>query len=100
MMFSAYLFYLYKFNLNVCAAQVTLRYSRLLFRIAITMGVAVGLSFFIFSLVVFIPEYSDITFASGGVIELIQQIVVMTTLCVQRRCTACAKDAFQGTNKN
>ena len=35
-MFSAYLYYLYKFNLNVCAAQVTLdiRYSRKLFRIA------------------------------------------------------------------
>ena len=90
MMFIAYLFYLYKFNLNVRAAQVTLRYSRLLFRIAIAMGAAVGLSFFIFTLVVFIPEYSDITFISGAVIELIQQIVIMTTfMCTKKVYTLC-----------
>ena len=90
LMFIAYLFYLYKFNLNVRAAQVTLRYSRLLFRIAIAMEAAVGLSFFIFTLVVFVPEYSDITFTSGGVIELIQQIVVMTTfMCTKKMYTLC-----------
>ena len=51
-MFSAYLVYLYKFNLNVHAAQVTLRYSRKLFRIATAMGAIVGLSLFIYILAI------------------------------------------------
>ena len=48
-MFSAYLVYYHKFNLNVCAAQVSLDYSRKLVRIAIAMGGTIGLSFFIFA---------------------------------------------------
>ena len=66
-MFSTYLVYYYKFNLNVCAAQVSLEQSQKLFRIATAMGGTIGLSFFIFALVVFIPEYS-ITFIMGGIL--------------------------------
>ena len=82
-MFSAYLYYLYKFNLNVRAAQVTLdvRYNRKLFRIVTTMGASIGFSFF---LVVFIPEYSDIITSSGN-FELIQQVVIMTSfMCTKK----------------
>ena len=84
-MFSAYLVYHYKFNLNVRAAQVTLRYSRKLFRIATAMGATVGLSFFIYTLVGVIPEYSDVLFTSGAVASLIQQTVIMTSfMCTKK----------------
>ena len=46
--FSAFLVYHYKFNKNVHAAQVSLRYSRQLYRITIAMGATVGISHFIF----------------------------------------------------
>ena len=84
-MFSAYLVYLYKFNLNVRAAQVTLRYSRKLFRIAIAMGATVGLSLFIYTLVGVIPEYSDVLFTSGAVASLIQQSVIVSSfMCTKK----------------
>ena len=92
-MFSTYLVYLYKFNLNVRAAQVTLRYSRKLFRIAIAMGATVGLSLFIYTLVGVIPEYSDVLFISGAVALLIQQTVIMTSFMCTKKvhdlCKAC-----------
>ena len=43
-MFSGFVFYYYKFNLNVQAAQVTLKYSHELSRVAIVMGVTIGFS--------------------------------------------------------
>ena len=60
-MFSAYLFYYYKFNMNVCAAQVTLQYDRELVKIAIAMGASVGLAYFIF-IISAILDYPDIAF--------------------------------------
>ena len=94
-MFSAYLYYLYKFNLNVRAAQVTLdvRYSRKLFRIATAMGASIGFSFFTYFLVVFIPEYSDIIITSSGNLELIQQVVIMTSFMCTKRCMQSVKHA-------
>ena len=100
-MFSAYLYYLYKFNLNVRAAQVTLdvRYSRKLFRIATATGASIGFSFFTYFLVVFIPEYSNIIITSSGNLELIQQVVIMTSfMCTKKmyaKCKACCLEIDQ-----
>ena len=51
-MLSAYFVYLYKFNLNVCTAQVTLDvwHSCKLFRITTAMGATIGFSFSLTSL--------------------------------------------------
>ena len=101
MMFSAYLYYLYKFNLNVRAAQVTLdvRYSRKLFRIATAMGASIGFSFFVYFLVVFIPEYTDIIISGSGTVDLIQQVVIMTSfMCTKKmyaKCKACCLETDQ-----
>ena len=67
-MLSAYFVYLYKFNLNVRTAQVTLdvRHIHKLFRIATAMGSTIGFSFFTYFLVVFIPEYSEIIISITG----------------------------------
>ena len=99
--FSAYLYYLYKFNLNIRAAQVTLdvQYSRKLFRIATAMGASIGFSFFTYFLVVFIPEYSDIIFSFTGILDLIQQVVIMTSfMCTKKmyaKCKACCLETDQ-----
>ena len=100
-MFSAYFYYLYKFNLNVCAAQVTLdvRYSRKLFRIATAMGASIGFSFFVCIPVVFIPEYTDIIISGSGTVDLIQQVVIMTSfMCTKKmyaKCKACCLETDQ-----
>ena len=100
-MFSAYLYYLYKFNLNVRAAQVTLdvQYSRKFFRIATAMGASIGFSFFAYFLVVFIPEYTDIIISGSGTFELIQQVVIMTSfMCTKKmyaKCKACCLETDQ-----
>ena len=100
-MFSAYLYYLYKFNLNVRAAQVTLdvRYSRKLFRIATAMSASIGFSFFNYILVVFIPEYSDVIITISGNLELIQQVVIITSfMCTKKmyaKCKACCLETDQ-----
>ena len=97
-MFSAYLVYLYKFNLNVHAAQITLRYSRLLFKIAIAMGATVGVAFFIYILVAIMPEHSDIILTSGGIIELVQQTVIMTSFMCTKTMYALCKGYCVDTN--
>ena len=61
-MLLAYLFYLYKFNMNAHSAGISLQYNRELFRIPIAMGGTVGLSIFTFALILLIPEYSSINF--------------------------------------
>ena len=55
-MFSAYLVYYYKFNLNVCPAQISLQYNRDLVKIAIAMGASVGLAYFIFIISVILGD--------------------------------------------
>ena len=55
-MFSAFIVYHYKFNKNVHAAQVSLKYSRQLYRITTAMGATVGLSHFILAIGLSITE--------------------------------------------
>ena len=55
------------------------------------MEAAVGFSFFTYFLVVFIPEYSDIIISITGIIELTQQVAIMTSFMCTKRCTPCAK---------
>ena len=101
-MLSAYLVCLYKFNLNVRAAQVTLdvRHSRKLFRIAIAMGATIGFSFFTYFFVVFVPEYSEIIISITGIIELIQQVAIMTSfMCTKKMYTLCKTYCLE-TNQN
>ena len=93
-MFSAYLVYFYKFNLNVRAAQVTLQYSRKLFRIAIAMGGTVGLAFLFFIPVLFIPEYSNIFVTIGVTFLLIQQVVIFASLVCTKKVSVMCKGYF------
>ena len=86
-MFSAYLVFFYKFNLNVRAAQVTLRYSRKLFRIVTAMGGSIGLAHFLFVLFLFIPNF---IFTVMPVVFLIQQAVVFGSLmCTKKMFDMC-----------
>ena len=61
-MFVAYLVYFYKFK-NICNVQISnIQYNQKLFKIAIAMGATIGLSYFIWMFVIFVPEYSDIVY--------------------------------------
>ena len=93
-MFLAYLVYLYKFNLNVCAAQVTLQYSQKLFRTATAMGGTVGLAFFFFIPVLFIPEHSYIFVTIGVTFLLIQQVVIFASLVCTKKVSVMCKGYF------
>ena len=97
-MFSAYLVYLYQFNMHFRGAQVPLQYNRKLLRIPIAMGGTVGLSFFIFALVLIIPEYSNIFHFITGALFVIQQAVIFACfLCTDKMFNMC-KRTFQETN--
>ena len=90
MMFSAYLVYLYKFNMYARAAQVTLQYNRKLFRIAIAMGGIIGLKYFISVFALLFPEHSDSTTIIGGISLFIQQAVILASLrCTKKMFTLC-----------
>ena len=92
-MFSAYLVYYYKFNLNVRAAQISLQYNRHLVNIAIAMGASVGLAYFIFTILV-ILGYSHVAFMSGGILLIIQQIVIMTSYISIKKIFGLCKEYF------
>ena len=92
-MFSAYLVYYYKFNLNVCPAQVSLQYNRDLVKIAIAMGASVGLAYFIFTISVILGD-SYIAFVSGSILLLIQQIVIMTSYISTKKMFGLCKKYF------
>ena len=88
--FLAYLVYFYKFNLNIRAAQVTLSYSRKLFRIATAMGGSIGVVHFLFVLFVFIPEFSNSIFTIIPIVFFIQQAVVFGSLmCTKKIFVMC-----------
>ena len=78
-MFSAYPVYYYKFNTIVSAAQVSLQYSRELFKVAIAMGATIGISYFIVTVASILsnPEYIDMAFTSSTILLFIQQVVIM-----------------------
>ena len=92
-MFSAYLVYYYKFNLNVRAAQVSLQYDRHLIKIAIAMGASVGLSYFIFTILV-ILGVSRNALMTGSIFLLIQQIVIMTSYISTKKIFGLCKEYF------
>ena len=89
-MFSAYLVYFYKFNRNTQALQASVPHSRILFRIVIAMGATVGITFFVFPLVLFIPKYSYITYFVTGILFIIQQTVIFVCLvCTEKMLGLC-----------
>ena len=92
-MFSAYLVYYYKFNLNVRAAQVSLQYDRHLIKIAIAMGASIGLSYFIFTISV-ILGVTRIALMTGSILLLIQQIVIMTSYISTKKIFGLCKEYF------
>ena len=94
MMFSTYLVYLYKFNKNVHAAGVTLQHSRKLLRVATAMGSAVGLSSFLYILLVIIPECSNINFIISSILFLIQQVVILASLLFTKKMSTLCKAYF------
>ena len=94
-MFSAYLVYLHKFNKNVRAAGVTLQHSQKLLRIATAMGSAIGLSSFLYFLLVIIPECSNIIFIISTILFLIQQVVILASLMFRKKMSTLYKAYFQ-----
>lgn len=80
MMFLAYLVYLYKFNKNVNAAQVSLEYNRKLVKIAIVMGTTIALSYFMWIIVLFNSRFSDVFSISSAILLVIQKGVIMASL--------------------
>ena len=89
-MFSTYLVYLYKFNKNVRAAEVTLQHSQKLLRIATAMGSTVDISSFFYILLAIYPEYSKVIFIFTSALFLIQHIVIPASLMfTQKMSTLC-----------
>ena len=91
MMFSAFLIYHYKFNKTVHVAQISLKYSRQLYRITTAMGATVGLSHFIYVIGgLSTSEFQCIAFMSGNILLFIQQVVIFTSLiCTKKMSTLC-----------
>ena len=94
MMFSTYLVYLYKFNKNVHAAGVTLQHSRKLLRVATAMGSAIGLSSFLYILLVIIPECSNFILIISSSLFLIQQVVIFASLLFTKKMSTLCKAYF------
>ena len=95
MMFSAYLVYSQKFNKNVRAAGVTLQHSEKLLRIATAMGSAIGVSSFLYILLVIIPECSNFIFIISSILFLIQQVVILASLMFTKKMSNLLKAYFQ-----
>ena len=93
-MFLAYLVYFYKLKMAFCDGETSIQYNQMLFRIAIAMGATIGLSQFIWMLLAFDSEYSDIISISGTILLLIQQIVIMTSFMCTRKITEHFKTCF------
>ena len=82
----AYIYYYVKLKKIVRQAQTSLQYDHMLFKIAIAMGVALGLSYFVFIFLVFDFKILD-AFAtiSGAVFLTAQQFVIMTTIVYTKK---------------
>ena len=71
-------------------AQVTLRYNRQLFRIAIAMGGTVGLTYFTTVFTLLFADHSDIVGFIIAIFLLIQQAVILASLmCTKKKLTLC-----------
>ena len=88
-MFSIYLVYLYKFNVKIHPAQISLQYDQVPFRIVNAMGATVDISYFIYFL--FDPEYSEIITISGTILLLIQRAVIMISFMSTKKMPALCK---------
>ena len=56
-MFITYIVYYIKFNVIIGSAEISKRYNKDLFKLAIAMGATIGLSYFVFTFLVFDSEY-------------------------------------------
>ena len=90
-MLLAYLVYFYKFNVNIGAGNVNvLQYNQELLKIAIAMGATIGLSFFVYAILIFDSEYSHIIGISGTVLLFVQQVLIMSIfLCTKKISSLC-----------
>ena len=90
-MLVAYLVYFYKFHVNIGGTQIlNVQYNRELLKIAIAMGATIGLSFFIWILLIFNSDYSTIIGVSGTVFLFIQQVMIMSIfLCTKKMFGLC-----------
>ena len=91
-MFLAYLVYYYKLKAYIRNAQIPMQHNQELFRIAITMGATIGLSHFIWFLLMFDPhpQHSAIISISGTVCLLVQQGVIMASFaCTEKMSDLC-----------
>ena len=93
-MFLVYLVYFCELKIAFREAENLARYSRKLFRIAITMGANVGLARFIWLIFSFHPEYSKIITISAIILFLMQQIVIMSSFMCTRRMSELCKSYF------
>ena len=85
-MFIAYIYYYIKFKKIVHQAQTSIQYDRELFKIAIAMGAALGLSYFAFIFLIFDSKILDIlAIMSGATFLTAQQLVIMTTFVCTKK---------------
>ena len=92
-MLVAYIVYLYKLCVNIGGTQIfNSQYSRELLKIAIAMGATIGLSFFIWMILIYIfnSDYSTIIGISATVLLFIQQVFIMSIfLCTKKMFGLC-----------
>ena len=90
-MFIAYIVYYIKFNVIIGSAEISKRYNKDLFKLAIAMGATIGLSYFIFIFLVFDSEYIDIAVGiSGALFLVIQQCMIMKSfMCTEKMSGRC-----------
>ena len=93
-MFLVYLAYFYKFNKHVNAAQVSLEYNRKLVKIAIVMGTTIGLSYFMWIIVLFNSRFSDVFSISSAILLVIQKGVIMVSLVSSKTVSKHFKACF------
>ena len=94
-MLLTYLVYFYKFNVNIGAGNVNvLQYNQELLKIAIAMGATIGLSFFVYAILIFGPEYSNIIGISGTALLFIQQVLIMSIFTYTKKMSTLCKAYF------
>ena len=99
LMFIAFIVYYLKFNAIVDSAEISIRYNKDLFRIAIAMGATIGLSYFVFIFLIFDSEYIDIAVGiSGALCLLIQQCVIMKSFVCTEQMSGRCKNLFSRDN--
>ena len=99
LMFIAYIVYYIKFNAIIGSVEISMRYNKDLFRIAIAMGATIGLSYFVFIFLIFDSEYINIAVGiSGALCLLIQQCVIMKSFMCTEQMSGRCKNLFSRGN--